>query len=617
MCCDGYSFVQLARIARVRGCRSRPVRYRRTQTRTRTRTAAMLSTTHREPLVTARAAGTVQGGGTLQIMTRDVVDAVESVAPSTLPAHVTDLCAKRILMINARYYAKEMFGDDHSEQWAFSHKDDAPCSAHRGFRVDELLASARAMVQTLARETDGGETALASTYRREIRRLEREMGRLRGSGNGFAMDNDATLVRLPVDVAAPKRLLTSGKALVAHKRCDIDVGPHALAAVPDIGKTPTDPHYNPVGRAYDRMIVHVHHAIRSKTPTDAKAIVGALVARAERCRDLYSSTTNVRRFVRAERKRRAELARPSLLCEFLTSDASAVDFGDALMPYLDHGTSLRLMLTCRDMRDVGRAHGRVLRLALASNDPAARAADSPQLVFPRHATVNNEHVVLRSRHVELKPLIHFEFLKASLVAGSAPSLVPVWLPEASGSVGVARACSTDTKGLSWIAVELVRDDSADPARRTVLRNYGGMKLVTLGDTKAAFRPMRVFDPRIGDWRDDQRDTLLLTKEALPNLNVRIEAQPAQSEATPLRIRVVVHIGRHVDNNHETGVVLTSDSEPFRIRTRNNSDRAADAKRKRNEAETTARRDHRGAAAKAVAAEKADRVVAARRPDRRR
>ena len=44
----------------------------------------------------------------------------------------------------------------------------------------------------------------------------------------------------------------------------------------------------------------------------------------------------------------------------------------------------------------------------AATDPAARAADSPQLAFPRHATVNNEHVVLRSRHVELKPLIHFD-----------------------------------------------------------------------------------------------------------------------------------------------------------------------------------------------------------------
>jgi hypothetical protein len=587
----------------------------------------MSSTTHREAI--ARAAGAIGerarsvhvGHDMLEIMTRHVVEAVEILAPLTLPEHVTDLGAKRILLINARYYAKEMFGDARSDKWAFPYKDDTSEPLRRGFRVEELLASSRAMLDTLRRDSNGIETTEQKTIRRETKRIEREMEQM--VPHGFAMDNDNTLVRLPTDVAAPKRLMTNGKTLVAQKRCDVDVGPHALAAVPDIGKEPTDPQDNPVGRAYSRMIVHVHHAIRTKVPSEAGAILGALVARAERCRALYASTTTVRRFVRAEHKRRAELARPSLLCAFLTSDASAVDFGDALMPYLDYATSLRLMLTCRDMRDVGRAHGRVLKLALASNDPAARAkgelegADRPQLVFPRHATVNNEHVVLRLRHVELKPLIHFEFLKASSVAGSTPRLVPVWLPEASDFVGVARACSPDTKGLSWVAVELVRDDSADPARRTVLRNYGGMKLATLGDSKASFRPTRVFDPRIGDWRDDQLDTLLLTKEALPNLNVRVGAHPAQSEATPLRIRVVVHIGRHVNNSRETGVVLTSDSEPFRIRTRNNSDRAADAKRKRNEAETTARRDHRGAAVAAVAEEKAGRVVAARRADRRR
>ena len=590
----------------------------------------MSSTTQRETI--ARAVGAVGerarrvhesygSGDMLTIMTRDVVEAVEIVAPLTLPEHVIDLCAKRILLINARYYAKEMFGDARSEKWAFPYKDDASESLRRGFRVEELLASSRAMLDTLRRDSNGVETTEQKTIRREAKRIEREMQQM--VPHGFAMDNDNTLVRLPTDVAAPKRLMTSGKTLVVQKRCDIDVGPQALAAVPDIGKEPTDPQDNPVGRAYNRMIVHVHHALRTKVASEAGAILGALVARAERCRALYASTRSVRSFVRAEHKRRAELARSSLLCEFLTSDASAVDFGDALMPYLDYATSLRLMLTCRDMRDVGRAHGRVLKLALASNDPAARAkeelegADRPQLAFPRHATVNNEHVVLRLRYVELKPLIHFEFLKASSVAGSTPRLVPAWLPEASGSVGVVRTCSPNTKGLSWVAVELVRDDSADPARRTVLRNYGGMKLVTLGDSKASFRPTRVFDPRIGDWRDDQLDTLLLTKEALPNLNVRVGAHPAQSEATPLRIRVVVHIGRHANNSHETGVVLTSDSEPFRIRTRNNSDRAADAKRRRNEAETAARRDHRGAAVAAVAAEKAGRVVVARRADRRR
>jgi len=543
----------------------------------------------------------------LDAMEREVADAIAPHALSMLPAHVNDLGPKQILVVNAHYYAKEMFGDRSSEQWAFSHKVDATRSTpHPGHRIDELLARARALLRTNVLDNGGVESVDDARIRRECRRIEREMGCV--YPHGYALCTDTTLARLPEDVGATQRQLLSGRVLPQKRRCaGANCGVEAARAVPDICEVPTDPNDKPVERAHDRMVVVLHHALHHSTGPDRKAVFTALITRAQRCRDLYATAGHVRRFVRAEQRRRAALATPSLLCEFMTLGDTAVEFGDALMPYLCASTSVRLMQTCRGMRDVARAHGRTLKLALASRRPDADAnasdADGPCLAFPKHLTHRNEHVVLNTRSVELKPLLRFEYLKASRLANGAPHIASSWM-----ETPLQRECVDFDE--SWITVELVRDDNADPAKRSHVRNYGGLKMVTLGDVKDAPRPNSVFDPRIGGFREAERDTLLLdsTKGMLPRLSVQVNAPRAQSKHTALRIRAVVHIRRKFGHACESGAVLTADTEPFRVRGRDDSEKAKERKRKRNDADVAARRDHRCAVVEAVGAAKASRVV---------
>ena len=512
------------------------------------------------------------------------------------------LTAQEVLEINARFYEQEMTRGVDCGDLVFQPPVALDIDDVKGVDQPDFYDGGALLRQaTVAFTCTGAPSGTIASNQATHAVARATLWKARPWPQGAVLDNDSVEAKLPRDIASNwNHRFKSGRSIPKLGKmvvCDDDnyikkgIDFETLKCAPETAHARVLP-----GKTAMRRMVALIVLLSATRHNCERRLIQSMIIRAIRNEAHWRATHPLRDLLKNELLARKN--RSSRLVSFASGEDS-VEFGDALLPYISAADGFRLTQTCKALHTWCKEHGRELFLNLKFPDITTEYNDDG---FGVNRTEDGTVQLYYGGITVLKPVVCCRFLSALPGVGPSASTLHEF-PTASAAVSVNDGSNRGIWFDTSIEVALVRDDNADPSKRTVINRTADYSPVRFGVCK--------------DLRVIKNHARELRKRHIPWLKLRMESIPKDQYSDDpnrgrfrlrLRLNIVYSNGRYTNK----ASTMTVDTEPFVCVAQPLTEWQEESKKRRSEEESRKRTEWKGHVDRAFDQVKSSKGISSRR-----